>query len=1353
MAKKNILFLITLVLQAIIGSGTVRAQSDWDFLEQFRPSDSEVRAQLATAAKTPISSFIQQAIKELHGDIPGYAVSAAGVVTVWADKGGAAAAQEAYTVISSELTNKLVIEKIILPDASDAAGLGVGVVMFAWDQLVFQPVTGVMYKDDYDFYMAYMLSHPNAPFDEPVNAHGSKFHHFAAKFVYDNYNDIKGMVRQKFHLPPDAPVGYTMGVNPGSNPQRLAIDDFIRREMAKQFYLDYKNMRQKMQRELDAFAAGFPGDKLVAIKKKLIELRKELADAEEAVKKLEEMFAELGKERPPVQLLTPPPAEEEKVDRVGPLAEQAAQANREEEERVAAAKKRFAEAKAAIAEEGRRLLDAPFVGPALLQGFLTAMGKELENGSHAAFNATRRTNTWVKTDCTKFYTLFTNHTYQTYVLHPGDTGTEWDAEKRQMVGNNTKRPLSITVRSEDSKTTASEPSFTDEDLSRFLECRFEAMEGFTAEGDTATSGPPPLASKYTCWSEVEWTPCLQFEDIIDDGTLTEMRAELEQVAGQTLQGVLDRRRAAWEEKIEAGRSKIAERLLGGQASNPFLSVDEYFNILAGPELKFPASPGDFVDQVNSILLSLVYDGPGEGIIDRLDSLFAGAGAAAGGFASPEEMNTLIESASAKNQEVAALLGDPAALVGLLGEGKILLESINKLEGAKLTEPPLIKAMEKKLPGITEPAVRHVPGQAYQTFWDNLIIQGSMPIIDPTSRSEGTAASDGQRIAAATDGPTGSLVWTSPNSKTYSYRKTPLATLQEMLTKQKEQAVKKMKETADTLNTLSRQAVMAKSLSSLAPPYAYLASKSRLAAGLMPVGGADDPWQLALALNRTYSGENLPGFMALVHQDFGAGVDGPADPAELDAGLRQDFATLRAISFPGWSNLGMRLGQSRDGGEEAVVTIGWDLRAEREDDGQAVDLANQRSELTFRKNSANQFRLFSLSGSPLFRAAGAGSTLSDREIEERVWTAALQLRTHYENGNHSGFMRGVDASYRSPLATVSNHTRLEDALYDDTYNLKNIRYPQWQNSGFTFYREGDTLYGILSLSWSRRAFVANTIKEWLVTDQLTELTFKQSSAAPDFKLSGMQGSLMFGISNPLSGQMKLEEGTIILENGAKVELTPSNPVVVDLGTMTSRVVRPPVDPLPPPDDTTPPPDDTTPPPDDTTPPPDDTTPPPDDTTPPPDDTTPPPDDPVPPPDDPPPPPPIEPEPPPIEPEPPPVGPSSGSATLVGNTVDGWDFSAATIVASDTGNADIFLANGPYGPEFSNGGSMFLGLGPCSLDDFPETTVGYSPSVSVAPGVCYMVRVHEGNYAKIKVDPGYSPGDPTVTFTYLYPITGM
>ncbi len=66
MAKKIILFLITLVLQTIIGNGTVRAQ-------------------LATAAKTPISSFIQQTIRELPGDIPGHAVSAAGVVPVWAD--------------------------------------------------------------------------------------------------------------------------------------------------------------------------------------------------------------------------------------------------------------------------------------------------------------------------------------------------------------------------------------------------------------------------------------------------------------------------------------------------------------------------------------------------------------------------------------------------------------------------------------------------------------------------------------------------------------------------------------------------------------------------------------------------------------------------------------------------------------------------------------------------------------------------------------------------------------------------------------------------------------------------------------------------------------------------------------------------------------------------------------------------------------------------------------------------------------------------------------------------------------------------------------------------------------------
>lgn len=1102
---------IALALAAtVIGfAAPARAQSDWYFLEELRPSDKEVQEAIAEGVKSPLGTIAQEWIKESFGDAQGQSIPVASVAAVWAAKGPEAAGKEFYDQLVSYVIG--LGQDALVGHSSTSVSIVGAIFNFGMDTVIVKPFVGATFKQEYMNYMNYMLKHPGAPYDEPMDKLTNDFHFLTEKLLDDNYGNVNSTIRNTLGLPPGLNdcggvgglnyqytsttcVGYTRLSS--DDPQKIKIDRLARKELAKQLFFDFKHYKSALDNQLARFKGSFPGHKLDKMNHDIIEMKKRLANAEkdldELAKELKNLQEELKK---PVQVANQPPAVRE------PTSEerQATENNAKEQRRVAEARNAYDTARSSLEQEKQRMLQLPFISPRRLTEFLGKSKETLQNGETAAFGATHHEYYWVNGSCTVIYALIEmacsnesptcNKRVVERTINPAEV-SQWDLHTGS------------------------------KDIMRRVE-----------------SGT---------------IPCLLSRTVSNEKEFAARQNELIEAFRQTLAAVIAARHDKWEKRIGAERKKIAGWLAGKGAGNSFLSIDDNLNIQPNDSLKLSGEPGSLADQVNSALLKVFYDGldeqqPTAEVEKALEDALAVLSAQDADRA-VERLNLMAQDAEARHRGARQIQEELNDAPLQFQQAELLLKAVKSLEGDGMEESPLTPRLERTMPGMPKPAVILEPGMAYRNLWLQVDAAAQIPMIAPDSRADGrheesTDTADGAPKSA------GYFQITTPSDETFNYRKAIPPRYGEMLQAEQEESEKRLSEIAADLAALTKLAVTQRILSNMAPQYAYLTGKTQVAAEKVSRG---------------------------------------------------DFSGL-SIGMP-----------------------------------------------------------------------------SARDLEQTVWETSQELRRAYETGDSRGFMRNVHDDFNSSQQKVSNGMRLEDSLREDFFNLRNIQFVAWSKNGFSHYERGERLYAVLSVRWTRRAYLGTTLREWLQERRETELVFVREKGEKSFTLVGMEGDEMFGISSPVTGQAVLDQGTVIQEDGTVTPLSSSNSVIVEGGVSTGSV-------------------------------------------------------------------------------PPPSGggtgggTGSGTATIDRNTVMGWDFSAGQLVASSTGNADMFYSFNTITSHasFSNGGSMFYGIGPCTLDSSPVPTAGYSPTMSIVDGICYAIRVHEGSYAKFKVI-GYSPGAPSVTIDYIYPV---
>lgn len=120
------------------------------------------------------------------------------------------------------------------------------------------------------------------------------------------------------------------------------------------------------------------------------------------------------------------------------------------------------------------------------------------------------------------------------------------------------------------------------------------------------------------------------------------------------------------------------------------------------------------------------------------------------------------------------------------------------------------------------------------------------------------------------------------------------------------------------------------------------------------------------LFKAYEDEDVQAFMAHVHPDF-SGNDRTGNDyrsADLPRALRDDFAVMQRTRFDVRS--GPPLVDEAKG--SARVDVEWGLRFLPETGGDEQVLAGERSVLTFMRTPEGEWKLFSITGAPIFGVA-------------------------------------------------------------------------------------------------------------------------------------------------------------------------------------------------------------------------------------------------------------------------------------------------------------------------------------------------------------------------------------------------
>lgn len=928
---------LALAAMVICFAGPVHAQSDWYFLEELRPSDKEVQEAIAEGVKSPLGTIAQEWIKESFGDAQGQSIPVASVAAVWAAKGPEAAGKEFYDQLVSYVIG--LGQDALVGQASSSVSIVGAIFNFGMDTVIVKPFVGATFKQEYMNYMNYMLKHPGAPYDEPMNALTNDFHFLTEKFLDDNYGDVNTTIRNTLGLPPGLNdcggvggltyqytrttcVGYTRLSS--DDPQKLKIDRLARKELAKQLFFDFKQYKSALDNQLTRFKNSFPGHKLDKMNHDIIEMKKRLANSEkdldELAKELKELQEELKK---PVQVANQPPAVRE------PTSEerQAAENNTKEQRRVAEARNAYEAARSSLEQERQRMLKLPFIAPKQLTDFLKKAGEILQNGEKAAFDSTHYEFYWVNGSCGVIYSL-----------------------------------VDITCSRE------------------LPTCHEYLVERTSDPAEVATWNMQSLSKETIRRLSSSSVSCLMSRTVSNEATFATMQNELMEGFRQTLAAVIAARHDKWEKRIGTEHKKIAGWLSGKGTSTPFASIDDNLNLQPGDSLKLAGEPGSLADQANSVLLKVLYDGPDDKeptaeIEKTLEDALA-ALSAQDADRVVKGLNLLARDAGTKLDSMRQLQEEITEAPIQLQQAGLLLKAVKTLEGDGMEETPLTPRLERPMPGMRQPAVILEPGLAYKNLWLQVDAAAQIPMIVTDSRTEG------RRVEESADGAPKSAGYfqiTTPSRETFNYSKANPAGLTEMIRAEQELSEKRLVEIAADLATLTKLTALQRVLSNLAPQYAYLAGKtqtvaeqvsrgdlSTLSGGMPSIRNIEqNVWETAQELRRAYEVGDSRSFMRNVHDDFNSSQQKVSNAMRLEDSLREDFFNLRNIQFVTWAKNGFSQYERGDR-LYAVLSVRWTRRAYLGTTLREWLQERRETELVFaREEGERAFKLIGMEGDEMF----------------------------------------------------------------------------------------------------------------------------------------------------------------------------------------------------------------------------------------------------------------------------------------------------------------------------------------------------------------------------------------------------
>jgi hypothetical protein len=317
--------------------------------------------------------------------------------------------------------------------------------------------------------------------------------------------------------------------------------------------------------------------------------------------------------------------------------------------------------------------------------------------------------------------------------------------------------------------------------------------------------------------------------------------------------------------------------------------------------------------------------------------------------------------------------------------------------------------------------------------------------------------------------------------------------------------------------------------------------------------ADPLFEAMAKIVDAYASQDASGVVSGIDPEFKSGIAGILDYRSLEEVVKNDFKVASSISLT-YRPFEMTTWDIAK--NIASAGIDWKRLYKTRATNEFVQDSGQ-TKVFFRPDNTGKLKLLRIEGDNFFGIKGPimpevipeAPVLDIREIQRQIWDATQALREAYEAGNITGFMQLVHEEFSAE--GIPNKSALEDALRLDFKNLRERRFSEYGNDGFSY--QSEEKIAVQKVRWNLRFFEGVSNNERLMQGAV-RLVFKQGKL---YHIEGNRKSdMVFGAWSDVVKQETIVPGGgyVITEHGIKEPVKEEETIVISYGGQVTSAAK-------------------------------------------------------------------------------------------------------------------------------------------------------------------------------------------------------